>query len=290
MRIGVHVRRGNGLVASVRRAAELGCETIQVFAANPSAWHSPEIPAQVADDFRRVAEESDLRPVFVHTPYLLNLASPDRAIHAKSSSALADSMRRAGALGAQYVVTHIGSHRGSGREQGIERICEAVITVFDANTSGIMLLLENSAGAGDSVGSKFEDLRAILDCIGDHGGRLGVCLDTAHLWGAGYDISDCEPADRTLGDFDSTVGLDRLRLVHLNDTHVPLGSRRDRHANIGMGNLGERAFAAIVHHPALQPLAGIIETPARTIEDDVRDIQILKGLRGAGSGPVACSL
>jgi len=279
MRIGVHVKRGNGLISSVRRAAELGCETIQVFAANPNAWHSPEIAPPVADEFRRTVEESDLRPVFVHTPYLVNLASPDPLIHSKSTAALADSMIRAKLLGANSVVTHIGSHKGAGMEQGIERIRDAVSGVLDRADDDVILLLENSAGAGNSVGSKFEELRAILDSLGGRDDRLGICLDTAHLWGAGYDVSDADAVARTIAGFDSLVGIAWLRLVHLNDTRMGLGSRRDRHANIGTGHIGESGFAAILHHPALDPLAGIIETPANTIEDDARDIAALKRLR-----------
>lgn len=279
MRIGIHVRRDGDLISSVNRAAMLGCETIQIFAANPSAWRSPAIPPDVADRFRRAVREFDLWPVSIHTPYLLNLASPDDEIHKKSAAALAESMRRADLLGADYVVTHIGSHKGSGMDRGIERIRDAVSGVLDEVGGEAILLLENSAGGGDSVGSKFADLRAILDSLPAYADRLGICLDTAHLWGAGYDISDKKGIDRTVKEFDSVVGLQWLRLMHLNDTHVELGSRRDRHANIGTGHLGGKSFRALLHHPALAPLAGIIETPARTIEDDIPDISILKRLR-----------
>jgi len=146
--------------------------------------------------------------------------------------------------------------------------------------AAVTLLMENSAGAGNSVGWRFEELRAILDSLSEHSDRLGVCLDTAHLWGAGYDISGPHAVPATLTEFDSLVGLERLRMLHLNDTHVGLGSRSDRHANIGTGNIGTRGFTALVRHPALQALPGVIETPARTIEDDVRDIGVSKRLRG----------
>ena len=282
MRIGAHMWISRGLAAAARKGAEIGCETIQLFAGSPGSWHSRRIDPEEARDFRRLVEEFDLRPVTVHTQYLLNLASPDPAIHARSTAALGDAMRCAHALGAQYVVTHVGSHRGSGKEQGIEQVREAVSTTLGQLPGKVVLLLENSSGAGDSVGSNFEELHMILDRLGEYGDRLGVCLDTAHLWGAGYDISGPKAVAQTVEGFDSVVGSARLKLVHLNDTRVGLGSRSDRHANIGSGNIGERGFAALLHHPALISLAGIIETPATTIEDDVRNIRLLKRLRGTG--------
>lgn len=279
MRIGVHVRRGTSLEDSIRRFAAIGCETIQLFAANPSAWRASEMNAQVTEGFRSVVAEFDLWPVVVHTQYLLNLASPDPELQGKSAFALADNMLRAHILGAQFVVTHIGSHKGSGSEQGIAQVCRSVSGVLDHSPSGVTLLLENSAGAGNSVGSNFLDLRMILDCLPDYHDRLGICLDTAHLWGAGYDLSSPEAVVETFAAFDTIVGIQHLRLLHTNDTKVELGAKRDRHANIGTGNIGIEGFAAIVNHPALHDIHAIIETPARTIEDDRHDIQILKDLR-----------
>jgi deoxyribonuclease IV len=277
MRIGIHISISEGLENTARRAAEIGCETIQIFAANPSAWHSRDIDPNTADLFRGLASDLDLRPVVVHTPYLLNLASPDPNNYGKSAAALADSLRRATLLGAQYVVTHIGSRRGESLEPAVSRICEAISEALDRIAGNVVILLENSAGAGESVGSRFEELRTILDCLEEQHDRLGICLDTAHLWGAGYDISLAKTADHVIAEFDATVGIDRLMLLHLNDTCVPLGSHRDRHANIGTGNIGEAGFAALLHHPALMDLPGIIETPPRA--DNLRDIDVLKRLR-----------
>ncbi|MHB0912130.1 MAG: deoxyribonuclease IV [Armatimonadota bacterium] len=262
MRIGMHV--SGGLRGATSRAAEIGCEAVQVFASNPSAWRSPPIPPEVAAEFSTGAREYDLRPVVVHTPYLLNLSSPDDEVYAKSVTALADGVLRAKALGADFVVTHIGSHKGSGFDP--ERVRAAVWGL-----PGTMLLLENSAGGGNSVGADFAELAAILEGLEE----VGVCIDTAHAWGAGYDVSTPEGVEATLSEFDSLVGLSRLKLLHLNDTGVERGSRRDRHANIGTGRIGE-GIAALVNHPALTDLAGIIETPPR---QEGRDIDILKGFR-----------
>lgn len=279
MRIGIHVRIGMGIEQAVMTAAEIGCEAIQIFAANPNAWHSREIDLDLAERFRELTEKHSLHPVVVHTPYLLNLASPDSDIYAKSISALADSMRRADVLGASYVVTHIGSHRGSGLDRGIGRVCDAVSAVLGESSGNAVLLIENSAGGGDTIGSKFGELHAILDRLGGYSDRLGVCLDTAHLWGAGYDVSGKAAVENVVMGFDSEVGLGWLKLVHLNDTRMELGSRRDRHANIGTGNIGEEGSRALLNCPALSLLTGIIETPPRPPEDE-RDIDILKRFRG----------
>ena len=180
-------------------------------------------------------------------------------------------------LGVKYVVTHIGSHKGTGVEQGTSRVVEGVLTALDFCGSEAILLLENSAGSGNSIGSKFEQIRDILNGLTGFENRLGVCLDTAHLWGAGYDISTREAVTRTFDEFDGIVGLNRLKLLHTNDTKVALGAHVDRHANIGLGNIGEEGFRAIVNHPLLQHLAAIIETPPR--DDDLKDIDELRRMR-----------
>jgi len=279
MRLGIHVRTGGGLEEAVTTAAQMGCETIQIFASNPSAWRSGSIPSSKAEIFQRLVLENNLHPVVIHTPYLLNMASPDAEIYAKSSTALADSMSRAAILKATYVVTHIGSHRGEGLMNGIARICESVSGVLDQANGSAELLLENSAGGGDGIGSKFEELQEILDHLSRYEGRLGICLDTAHMYGAGYDISSPEKVYTMVEKFDEIVGLKWLKLWHLNDTKVDLASRKDRHAHIGTGNIGEEAFAALINHPAMDSLAGIIETPQPTPRDE-EDVDVLKRLRG----------
>jgi deoxyribonuclease-4 len=270
---------GKGVVQAARLAVEIGCETIQVFAANPSAWRTRPIDPLTAAEFRRLLAENGIHPVAVHTPYLLNLATSDPVIHDKSAKALADSLERARMLGAHYVVTHIGSHLGMGVEQGIAQICKAATFAMQQVHGTVMLLLENSAGTGRHVGSTFENLSAILDRLPDYGGRLGICLDTAHVWAAGYDVSEPEGLDRTLKAFDGAVGLERLKFLHFNDSKVPLGSHIDRHANIGQGNIGESGFSALINHPALDNLAGVIETPGHTLEQDLVDMGALKRLR-----------
>lgn len=263
---------------AARRAAEIGCEALQIFAANPNSWRSRKIDDGSAAEFRRLVEEFNLRPVVIHTQYLVNLAAPDPDIYSKSTSAVIDIMNRAHLLGAQYVVTHIGSHKGSGLEEGIARIHSAISEIL-GQVEGVTLLLENSAGGGGGIGANFQEMRAILDLLAEHQPRLGICLDTAHLWAAGYDLSSEKSVAATIGEFDDSVGIEMLKLMHLNDTNVALGARRDRHANIGMGNIGEEGFSAILHHPDLSLLPGILETPAPEVAL-IHDIDILKQLRG----------
>jgi deoxyribonuclease-4 len=278
MRIGMHVGLGGGIETSIRSAAQIGCETIQIFAANPNAWKSSAVTPERAETFRRTIDECDIHPVVIHTPYLLNLASPDDAIYSKSILALADSMHRSEVFGAAFVVTHIGSHRGTGFENGRTHIHEAVSKVLDGFEGPGVLLLENSAGAGDSIGSSFQELGCLMRDLERYEDRIGICLDTAHLWGAGHDLSSPESIDRVISEFDELVGLGKLRVLHLNDTKVELGSKRDRHANVGTGYIGESGFGFIVNHPRLTSLPGIIETPGRE-QGEVHDVAILKGLR-----------
>lgn len=280
MKIGAHVTTGGrDLKETALAAYEMGCETIQIFAANPNSWTAKPIDPARAAEFKEAVIDKDISPVVIHTQYLLNLASPDEDIYAKTIAALEDSLERAGVLNAEYVVTHMGSHKGAGEDCGIGRICDAVTGVLERSDSPAVLLLENSTGAGNTIGGRLEHLGSVLDRLSGLGDRLGVCLDTAHLWGAGYDISP-EGLDPFISEFDSIVGMDRLKLLHLNDTLVERGSKRDRHANIGTGAIGEAGFRAILNHPALERHPGIIETPADRIESHVEDMAFLRKLRG----------
>ena len=266
MRFGVHVPIARGLPAAAEHAQRLGCETIQIFASNPNSWKFSTLDIAAAETFRNRLAELDIRPLFLHTAYLLNLAAPDPLIYQRSVEALRLSIRRAEELGAEYVVTHIGSHKGEGYEAGAARIADALRAIPNSalrtpHSALVMVLLENSAGAGNAIGSRFEELADILSRLGDSGNRVGICLDTAHLYGAGYDLATADGLEQMVSEFDGIVGLSRLHLLHLNDTNAALGSRRDRHWHIGHGNIGLEGFERIVNHPRLRHLPGILETP-----------------------------
>lgn len=280
MRFGVHIRMDKGLLRSLDYARELECEAAQLFSGNPSGWARKPLDEGLAAQFQAKAAELDIHPIILHTPYLVNLASPDEPIWTKSTGALADAVWRAPFLGASMVVTHIGSHKGSGYDAGVLRIREAVSRALDAGPDTVVAL-ELGSGAGNSIGSRFEHIADILDGLQSAGERVGICIDTAHLWGAGYDISTAEGVSRLFDELGHHVGLPRLKLVHLNDTQVELGSHRDRHYHVGKGCIGIEGFRAIVNAPGTQGLPGIIETPGHDVSHDAENLGTLRSLRAA---------
>ena len=248
---------------AARRARQIGATALQIFSDTPTAWHRrPEPPARAADFVAYLAAH-DIAPIAIHASYLINLAGRAEPFASQSRAGLLYEMQRAPAFGARYVNTHIGSHRGGGRDTGIGRITDNVNAVLAESPPGVVLVLENSSGGGDNIGSKIEDLTAILEGIEpSHGSRLAFCLDTAHLWGAGHDISTTRGATDLLDRFDELIGLDRLGLVHLNDSRSELGSRNDRHEHLGAGKIGPEGLAAFLRDPRLAPAtAFMMETP-----------------------------
>ena len=271
MQLGRHMPTNARPVKAAERARWLGCNTIQIFASNPTGWRpAGDAPAACAA-FAQAAYELDLNPVVIHAPYLINLASPEDEIWDKSVSLLRWSLQRGALLGAGYVVFHTGSHRGSGVEAGIVRITEAIKRILPETPPEVMLLLENDVGAGNSLGHSFEQINAALNLLPEYHERVGVCIDTAHLWGAGYDISSATSAQAVLQHFDETIGLDRLKVIHLNDTEKALGSHRDVHARLGEGIIGEEGLQTLFSDPRLEHVAVLLETPIKTDENDKED-------------------
>lgn len=274
MRLGRHLPTNSRPVQAAEIAQALGCQTIQIFVNNPTSWQPPrEAPLPVGKPdpgaaFAAAAAARGLSPIVVHAPYLINLASPDEIIFDKSVILLGGTIRRASRFGAGYVVFHVGSHRGARVEVGIRRIAAGLRLLLPDVPDGIMVLLENDVGAGQEVGSRIEHLAAVLDLLPEHAGRLGICLDTAHLWGAGYDLGSVEEVERMLASVDRLIGLQRLPVIHLNDTATALGGHRDLHARIGEGIIPEAGLRALLRHPALQETAIILETPIKSLEDD----------------------
>ena len=276
MRLGIHIRIAQGLVKALDRAHELECEAVQLFSGNPNSWIRKPLELGAADSFSLKCAELDIHPIILHTPYLLNLASPDDIIWQKSKDALADAVVRASMLGASCVVTHIGSHKDSGYDSGVARICEAARFALDAAAEPF-IALELGAGAGSSIGSKFEEIADILDGLSGEP-RVGICIDTAHLYASGYDISTHDCVQTMFAELKRYVGFDRLKVIHLNDTLKDLASHRDRHHHIGKGNIGIEGFRAILNYPGVENLPGIIETPGETIECDLENLATLRRL------------
>jgi len=258
-------------VKATEIARNIGCNAIQIFASNPTGWRPPAGDGASSVVFAQAARLNELYPVVIHAPYLINLASPDDSIWEKSIALLQWTLQRGALLGANYVAFHTGSHRGSGVEAGIARIAEAIRRILPETPPEVMLLLENDVGAGNSLGYSFEQLGTVLDLLQEYRERLGVCIDTAHLWGAGYDISNASTTRQMLEQFDRIIGLDRLKVIHLNDTEMALGSHRDVHARLGEGIIGEEGLRVLLCEPRLAHTAVILETPIKTDEQEKED-------------------
>lgn len=279
MKLGCHIKISGGLVKAVDRASDRGCEIMQIFVSNPRGWkQSDMLPDDIAL-FRSRCEEEGILPVFVHTIYLINLAAPDDGVWNRSINSLVMNMEAADRVGSAAVVTHLGSHGGEGEEFGIQRIIKALETALSRGNGRVPVLLETTAGSGNSVGHAFGQLGRILRAFsGDE--RLGLCFDTCHAFAAGYELRTPEGLDETLGELDREVGLERLQLVHANDSKGDRGSRLDRHQHIGEGLLGMEAFRHMVNHPAMRDLPWILETPEMTVECDRENLRRIRSLAG----------
>ncbi len=264
MRIGAHVRAGKGLVPALQHGDDIGAEVVQVFTQSPRMWKPAQYGPEVLAGYRQAqAEHPRVTSTFCHATYLINLATPDPELAVKSRTCLVANLATADGIGSDGLVLHIGSHRGKGFDTALPGIVEALVDALDevdADAEGCPILLENAAGAGDTVGRSFEELAQVIDAAGGDE-RLGVCLDTQHLWASGVAFNTPEEADELVDLVEGTVGLDRLRCLHLNDSKVAFGANKDRHENIGDGAIGEDGLAALLGHPALQGLPAILEVP-----------------------------
>lgn len=281
MRIGRHMPTNSKMVKAAYTAQQIGCEAIQIFASNPTAWRPPADDPAGSAAFAQAAQECNLDPVVLHAPYLINLGTSDDIVWEKSITLLKWTLQRGAPLGAKYVVFHTGSHKGAGVEAGLTRVAEGIARILPETPPQVTLLLENDVGAGNSLGYSFEHLAAILARLPDFQDRLDICLDTAHLWGAGYDISSEASTLNVLRQCDETFGLARLRVLHLNDTEKALGSHRDVHARLGEGIIGVEGLQTLLRDLRMQHVSVVLETPIETDEDDKEDwaqdsIQIAK--------------
>ncbi len=271
MRIGRHMPTNSKMVKAAQTAQQIGCEAIQIFASNPTAWRPPADDPLACAAFAQAARTYSLDPVVLHAPYLINLGTSDDVIWEKSITLLTWTLQRGALLGAKYVVFHTGSHRGSGVASGIARVAQGIARILPETPTEIMLLLENDVGAGNALGHSFEQLAAILALLPDYSTRLGICLDTAHLWGAGYDISHAASTQQILQRCDETLGLSQLQVLHLNDTEKALGSHRDVHARLDEGIIGPEGLQTILQDPRLQHVSVLLETPIKLTTDNKED-------------------
>jgi len=272
MLLGCHLSIAGGLEGVFLQAEELGINALQIFSHNARSWKMGELRPGEAERFRQRWQASRVEYIVIHTIYLINLASPEEGLYRRSIEAVVKELERAAQLGIPQVNTHIGAHKGLGPEWGLRRARAALEEVL-SRTEGlpVKLLLENTAGEGTVLGSAFRELAYLLEADDRGRGRLGVCLDTCHALAAGYELATAEGLEETLAELDRAVGLERLALLHLNDSQYKRGSHKDRHQHIGEGEIGLEGFRNIVNHPALRELPFILETPKLAYEDERLD-------------------
>ena len=259
MLYGAHVSASGGISTAIDRAEELGCDAVQVFTQSPRMWKPTAHAEEQLARFRERRNEVGIAYVVCHALYLVNLASPDPDVHARSVAAMRSSLEAAAAIGADGVVFHVGSHLGAGLEEWLARVVPALVELLELTDDRLWLLLENSAGAGGTIGRSVDELATIVDRLDGHR-RLGVCIDSCHWWVSGIDVTDGGALDAAVHDLDERIGLERLRCLHVNDAEVGLGSNRDRHTTLGKGTIG-KGMATFLGHPAFQALPAILETP-----------------------------
>ncbi len=265
-----------GIDTAIDRIAAIGGDCVQVFTQSPRMWRPTNHKPEAIERFKARRAEAGIGGVVCHALYLCNLGATDDAIYEKSIATLRSTLDAANAIEADAVIFHVGSHLGAGFEAIVERVVPALAAILDGNTEGAWLLMENSAGPGGTIGRSIEELATLLDALDGHP-RLGICLDSCHLYASGYDVTDPAAVDGLVIQIDESIGLDRLRALHVNDSLTPLGSNRDRHANILEGELGE-GLGAFLAHPAFQGLSAYMEVPGSGDGPDANELEKLRSL------------
>jgi len=279
-RIGIHTSTAGGIHNAAERAYRLGCNTLQIFSSSPRQWAQYELSGPLCDEMLRLRTQYDLRPLVIHTNYLVNLASTNQLFLKKSIEAFRGEVERALAVCADYLVLHPGSFRGSDREAGLVQTAAAIAAAtqdLDLAHSALTILIENTAGSEFSLGGSFEQVAEIIDRL--HGVvPIAACIDTCHTHVAGYDIVTETGIHETLQHLDATIGLNNVKVIHCNDAKAPCGSKLDRHQQIGKGTIGLEPFRILLNDPRLVHAAFIAETPIDRLGDDRRNVEALKGL------------
>lgn len=277
MRFGFHISITGGFKNVVERAKKKGCETIQLFSRNPRGWQYGALAEEDVEEFKQEIKASGLSPVFVHMPYLPNLASGEKSLFHKSVQSLTVDLKRSEILDIPYLIMHVGKRMLTPEDKAIKNVAAGINQAFDKVDNRVKLLLENTAGMGSEIGYNFSQLKDIIQLV-ENKNRIGVVLDTAHTFEAGYNLAFKDGLDQTLKEFDRLVGLKRLHLLHLNDSKTDFGSRVDRHWHIGEGKIGKQGFRNIVNHPLLKHLPGIMETPRMNDKEDLKNMKTIRSL------------
>lgn len=268
---------GKGLGDAVRRGHAIGCTAVQVFTSSPQMWKAAAVTPEKVKDFQAACQETGITCVVSHDSYLVNLCAPNPEIHEKSIHGLKGEIERCAAYGIAYVVSHMGSHMDQGEEVGLKRTAETALQVLAESSDSVMLLAETTAGQGSALDYRFEQIAKLLELMGGHA-RMGVCLDTCHIFAAGYDIRTEDAYGETFETFERLIGIQHIKAIHCNDSKNGLGTRKDRHDHIGKGHIGMEAFRMLVNDPRFENVPILLETPDAETEHET-NLNVLKGLR-----------
>lgn len=280
MLFGAHESISGGVFTAIERGQTAGCDVIQMFNKSNSQWRAKKLTDKEIDKYFELIDETGIKPVTSHSSYLINIASPKPDLEKKSRDALKEEMERCEMLKIPTLVFHPGSHVGEGEENGMNRIAENIKKIFDEldKNNTVTLLLETTAGQGTNLGYTFEQIAYMIEKAGGHD-RLGVCMDTCHIFAAGYPISEPKEYKKTMKQFDDIIGLNRLKIIHMNDSKKEFGSKRDRHEHIGKGEIGLEAFRNIVNDSKLKKVPMILETPkGDDLKEDIENLKVLRSL------------
>ncbi len=279
MILGVHVSGAGKIYQTLDIAHNLGCDTMQIFARSPQSWRNDsQLAAEDIEEFKARRKKYKINPVFIHISYLINLASPDPRLYNGSIQAYIEDIREAEKLGADYIVTHMGSHKETSEDAGIKRLVEALNKILDkTRDSKVGILLENTSGSGSWLGYRFYHQHKILKGLKEKS-RVGLCLDTAHAYLAGYDLSTRQGLEKMLDEIQELVGIKLIKLIHLNDAAGELGCHHDRHDHIGHGHIGLSGMKRIINHPKLKNIPMILETPKSSENSDKENLKLVRKL------------
>ncbi|MFH1610495.1 MAG: deoxyribonuclease IV [Patescibacteria group bacterium] len=276
MLIGAHISVAGGVQNAPQNAHDIGCEVFQFFSRSPRGGKAPELTLEIIKEFKDNLKKYNQKECYIHAPYYINLASSKKNIYHGSVSVLREELERGSKLGAKYLMTHLGSAKDIGQEKSIKQMAKGISEVLKGHAGSCQFLVEMSAGSGQIIGDTFEEIRDIFKNI-KQAKKIGICYDTAHAFESGYDIRDKKSVKKTLDEFNKTLGLDKLKLIHLNDSKTDLGSRVDRHEHIGKGKIGLKGFSALLSDRRLKNINLILETPAG--KEMLDDVGVLKRMR-----------
>ncbi len=274
MKFGAHVSIAGGINKAPLRAYELGCECFQIFSRSPRGGKPPELKEELVESFLSECANYNIAEYYIHTPYYINLCSEKKDLRDSSIAIIKEELERGGILGAKYVMTHLGSSKGMGKKHAVNTIIEGLKKIIENTRFSTQLLLENTAGQGATMGDSFEELAEILD--GVRSSDIGICIDTAHLFAAGYDIRTKAKFEETLHMLSAAIDIKKIKLFHGNDSKVGLGERKDRHEHIGKGKIGIEGFKNIIKNPHFKNINMIVETPPDKVGEDIKALKILR--------------